>query len=63
VVGRLEADRSLDALADAAQSERTVNYDKIDRAKTVFQWGPQPKPGKARESSSKSTKAPAGGVS
>jgi ribosome maturation factor RimP len=50
-------------LDDAAQTERTVNYDKIDRAKTVFQWGPQPKPGKARESSSKSTKAPAGGVS
>ena len=34
-------------LGDAAQTERTVQYDKIDRAKTVFQWGPAPKPGKA----------------
>ena len=33
-------------LEDAEQSERTVPYDKIDRAKTVFQWGPAPKPGK-----------------
>ena len=34
-------------LDDAEQSERTVPYDKIDRAKTVFQWGPAPKPGKS----------------
>lgn len=27
---------------------RTVNYDQIDRARTVFAWGPGPKPGKAR---------------
>jgi ribosome maturation factor RimP len=33
-------------LNDAAQTERTVPYDKIDRAKTVFVWGPAPKPGK-----------------
>jgi hypothetical protein len=25
--------------------ERTVRYDQIDRAKTVFEWGPTPKPG------------------
>jgi ribosome maturation factor RimP len=25
--------------------ERTVPYDQIDRAKTVFEWGPAPKPG------------------
>ena len=25
--------------------ERTVAYDQIDRAKTVFEWGPAPKPG------------------
>ncbi len=35
-------------LDDAAQTERTVPYDKIDRARTVFQWGPAPKPGKGR---------------
>jgi ribosome maturation factor RimP len=35
-------------LDDAEQSERTIAYDKIDRAKTVFQWGPAPKPGKPK---------------
>lgn len=33
-------------LNDAALTERNVPYDKIDRAKTVFVWGPTPKPGK-----------------
>lgn len=37
-------------LNDAALTERTVPYDKIDRAKTVFVWGPAPKPGKAPKS-------------
>ncbi len=27
--------------------ERTVRFDQIDRAKTVFEWGPAPKPGSA----------------
>jgi ribosome maturation factor RimP len=30
-------------LADAG--ERTIAYAQIDRARTVFEWGPQPKPG------------------
>lgn len=34
-------------LDDTDLSERTVPYDKIDRARTVFEWGPSPKPGKA----------------
>jgi len=34
-------------LDDAAATERVVPYEKIDRAKTVFVWGPAPKPGKA----------------
>src|SRR3954469_8869295 len=34
-------------LDDPAKTERVVPYDKIDRAKTVFAWGPAPKPGKA----------------
>jgi ribosome maturation factor RimP len=33
-------------LNDAARTERIVPYEKIDRAKTVFEWGPAPKPGK-----------------
>jgi ribosome maturation factor RimP len=28
-------------------TERKVAYDRIDRARTVFVWGPAPKPGKA----------------
>ncbi len=34
-------------LNDPALTERIVPYDKIDRARTVFVWGPAPKPGKA----------------
>jgi ribosome maturation factor RimP len=38
-------------LDDAALTERTVPYHKIDRARTVFTWGPAPKPGKAKSAS------------
>ena len=38
-------------LNDAALTERTVPYAKIDRARTVFAWGPAPKPGKAPKES------------
>lgn len=34
-------------LDDAQLTERVVPYDQIDRARTVFVWGPAPKPGKA----------------
>jgi ribosome maturation factor RimP len=34
-------------LDDAALTERSVAYSQIDRARTVFVWGPAPKPGKA----------------
>jgi ribosome maturation factor RimP len=34
-------------LDDAELSERTIAYGYIDRARTVFIWGPAPKPGKA----------------
>jgi ribosome maturation factor RimP len=30
----------------AQPEERTIDYSQIDRAKTVFVWGPAPKPGK-----------------
>ena len=46
-------------LDDADHTERTVPYDKIDRARTVFEWGPAPKPGKAAASGKK---LPAGGA-
>ena len=45
-------------LNDAALTERNVPYDKIDRAKTVFVWGPAPKPGKApKETAAKKKRA------
>jgi ribosome maturation factor RimP len=31
--------------------ERSVPYHKIDRARTVFEWGPAPKPGSAKKKS------------
>ena len=34
-------------LDDAELTERVVPYDQIVRARTVFVWGPAPKPGKA----------------
>lgn len=46
-------------LDDADLSERTVPYDKVDRARTVFEWGPSPKPGKA---AAPGKKLPAGGT-
>jgi ribosome maturation factor RimP len=36
--------------------ERTVAYDQIDRAKTVFEWGPAPKPGSGPKPGSKRKK-------
>ena len=30
---------------DAALTEVVVDYSSIEKAKTVFQWGPAPKPG------------------
>jgi ribosome maturation factor RimP len=36
---------------------RVVGYDRIDRAKTVFEWGPQPKPGSGASTSSTTSRA------
>jgi ribosome maturation factor RimP len=40
---------------DDGTEERTVQYDQIDRARTVFTWGPGPKPGKQAKTASKHT--------
>jgi ribosome maturation factor RimP len=38
----------IDVLLDEpAGAVRTIAYDEIERARTVFEWGPAPKPGKA----------------
>ena len=57
--GTLEraGDDDVDVLLDEpAGAVRTIAYDEIERARTVFEWGPGPKPGKA----SKPGKAPKG---
>ena len=33
---------------DEARAERRVEYSVIDKARTVFEWGPAPKPGKGQ---------------
>jgi ribosome maturation factor RimP len=40
---------------------RLVRYDQIDRARTVFEWGPAPKPGKGGKGAKSSAKASARG--
>ena len=32
------------------ETDRVISYADIDRAKTVFEWGGQPKPGRQRKS-------------
>ena len=39
--------------------ERTIDLDDIDRARTVFEWGPQPKPGGKGAKKAKAKKSPA----
>lgn len=39
--------------------ERTIELDDIDRARTVFEWGPQPKPGGKGAKKAKAKKSPA----
>lgn len=36
--------------------ERRVRYDQVERARTVFEWGPAPKPGAKKPSSPSSSK-------
>jgi ribosome maturation factor RimP len=40
-------DTGIQVLAEGAAEPRTVLYSQIERARTVFEWGPAPKPGKA----------------
>lgn len=41
--------------ADTA-AERFVRYDEVERARTVFEWGPAPKPGKPAKPGTRSQK-------
>lgn len=47
IQGALTAAGDADLTIDVDGAPRTVGYDQIDRARTVFEWGPAPKPGKA----------------
>ena len=66
LTGVLEAadDHAITVVADDPAGEsHQVAYDKIERARTVFVWGPTPKPGKApnptrAKAPGKATKAP-----
>jgi ribosome maturation factor RimP len=50
-----EGDRRTQGTLESADSEaividgRRIPYDQIDRARTVFEWGGKPKPGKAKK--------------
>ncbi len=51
VTGRLLSaeDDSIEIEVDAADgASRRIRYAEIERARTVFEWGPSPKPGKPR---------------
>jgi ribosome maturation factor RimP len=40
-------------LGAPASGERRVHYDQVEKARTVFEWGPAPKPGSGRPGSKK----------
>lgn len=42
----LEAGDAEFVLVGADGAQRTLRYDIVDKARTVFEWGPKPKPGK-----------------
>jgi ribosome maturation factor RimP len=50
----LDGDRRVDGILTAADDDtvtvgdRTLHYDDIERARTVFEWSTSPKPGKAK---------------
>jgi ribosome maturation factor RimP len=62
--GRAERLRGILAAADAAtitisteSGDRTVRLDDVTQARTVFEWGPAPKPGKGSKPGSKPGRA------
>jgi len=54
--------RSEDPAQDGTFPERVVPYDQIDRAKTVFVWGPTPKPTTAPKKSAAAKPGTASGT-
>jgi ribosome maturation factor RimP len=46
-------DAAIGVQVDGEPEARTYTYDQIDRARTVFEWGPAPKPGSAKKGTTK----------
>ena len=53
VDGELLAADDAGCTVATAEGPRTLAYDDIDRARTVFEWGPTPKPGSTKKRSTK----------
>jgi ribosome maturation factor RimP len=62
--GDVEGDRRVQGRLEAADGDgitvgnRRIAYDQIDRARTVFEWGGQPKPGKSKKKNRASASEP-----
>jgi ribosome maturation factor RimP len=46
-------DEAITVAPEGGGDERRLRYDQIDRAKTVFEWGPTPRPGKGKKEAAK----------
>jgi ribosome maturation factor RimP len=53
IQGTLTSADDANIVVDVEGEPRTVAYDQIDRARTVFEWGPAPKPGKGPSTKTK----------
>ena len=47
--GQLRLSLETVTLDAPATGERQIRYDDIERARTVFEWGPAPKPGSGKK--------------
>ena len=55
----LSADESAVVIRDPSDRERRVPYDHIEKARTVFAWGPTPRPGGAAKTKKQVADSPA----
>ena len=58
IQGALTSADDAQIVVDLGGEPRTIAYDQIDRARTVFEWGPAPKPGKGPSTKKKKASAP-----
>ncbi|MCP4962516.1 MAG: ribosome maturation factor RimP [Actinomycetia bacterium] len=49
----MAADDATVTICDDEAGEVTVDFDEVEKAKTIFEWGPAPKPGKPNPSRSR----------